>query len=107
MKLDVPPILEGTRLLEVLQKFLIDVAEAAQETFSSHHKGTGWEKRFKDECKQRGLKVEKVVDGRHDMEVAGWRVQCKAIDELRSGWAAIDNMRPVKANEGIGWENTR
>lgn len=80
--------------------FLDELEEAAREEFSSHHKGVQWQSEFGSMAESRGLTVAAVRqhEGRHDLWVAGMRVQCKHIDESRSGVVSIDNMRPVKAN---------
>ena len=76
------------------------ICEAAQLEFSSHHKGMEWELLFCTIAEEKGLTVLSADNNRHDRIVAGKRCQVKHIDELRSGYVSIDNMRPVKANGG-------
>ena len=65
----------------------------------SHHKGIAFENLVREIA--HGLQI--VVDdsvGREDMILNGKRVQAKWIDELRGRQVPIDNMRPVKQNDG-------
>jgi len=89
-----------SELRSLVETFVDSVREWAKRTYSSHDKGMQWETDFVQMCRKRGLDVRKEIKGRHDMEVSGYRVQCKKIDQVVNGMVAIDNMRPVKANGG-------
>ena len=66
----------------------------------SHRKGVAWEETVEQHARGLGYTVE-PGNGRNDMIINGWRVQCKHVDEERNGKVCISNMRPVKANGGF------
>lgn len=88
-------------ILQELTPVVDRIIELAQQEMSSHHKGAAWELRFIDLARDRGLDVRRSQqsEGRHDLWVAGVKVQCKHIDDIKGGCVDIDNMRPVKSQD--------
>ena len=96
----------GDIIYNCVMECVIEILKQAKMMYLPHYRGALWEDQFREKCEERNLTVTKDLSGRHDMEVNGYRVQCKITDYVpkTSGDAPrrvkIGTMRSIKANGG-------